>query len=244
MWSKIARCRYAKYLLETISDTVLKRCTDHRLGREARKLLVSNLVTEALDAFREGREPRVPNPHILQMLRSADDETREFAAQAVRSFYTEASPVAGRPQSTDVLFREAVAKFLREVWPKDRSLKTPEVSRKLSGIPAASSGAFVEAVDVIKDLLMPFDGRNMGDYGLDGEVETEGEVVSRLSLTVSNKRKAAALLALLDSTIGAKQETRAPFGLSDALDRIKTLAPDLADRPAFRRLSTAARRQG
>ena len=123
-------------------------------------------------------------------------------------------------------------------------MRTPDISRELSHIPAAAGEAIADAVDEIESYLVSFDCSSMVEYGLFGKVGTEDGNIPRLRLTVDDERKAAALLALLDATIGKEQEARAPYDLSDALYWIKTLAPSLADCPAFRRLSTTARRQG
>lgn len=243
LWSNLAPRGYARYLLEMIGGTVLKRCTDGRLGRRTRESLVSDLVTEALNAFQEGREPAVPNSHISQMLRSADDETREFAAGAVRCFHAAAPEVAGCPQSAGDLFHAAVKPFFQRVWPKERDLSTPDISRELSHLPAASGEAFAEAVEEIKRFLVPFDCWSMLEYGLYGEVETADAVIPKLRLAIDDERDAVAFLDLLALTIGEQPEAVVPYDLSNALDWIKTLAPNLVDSPAFRRLAATARRQ-
>ena len=77
----------------------------------------------------------------------------------------------------------------------------------------------------------------MIDYGLYGEV---GEM-KKLAI-VNDEDKAKALLRLLDLTVGTSEGAVIPQDLTDALDQIRLVAPPLADAPAFRRLSTAARR--
>jgi len=47
---------------------------------------------------------------------------------------------------------------------------------------------------------------------------------------------------LLDLTVGTSERAVIPHDLTDALDRIRKVAPALADAPALRRLSTSARR--
>ncbi|MDE0029013.1 MAG: SIR2 family protein [Deltaproteobacteria bacterium] len=241
LWRKAAR-RSGKPLLEIIGDKVIERATDHRLGREARESLVSCLVIEVLTAFRDERRPLVAEPRVSQMLRSADDETRLFAACAIRYFQEEGPPQEGEIRSVEKLFHVAVKPFFRSVWPQESDLTTRDTSRELSHIPAASGEAFAEAVDEMKRFLVPFDCWSTLEYGLYGEVGTGSEAVSKLQLAVNDERKAAALLTLLDLTIGEEQDAIVPYDLSNALDRVKTLAPGLADCPAFRRLSTAARR--
>ena len=243
LWRQVAH-RSGKALLELIGDKVIGRATDHRLDQGARESLVYYLVVEVLTAFREKREPAVANSHVSQMLRSADAETRFFAAQSIRQFQEEPPEQDGQIQSARDLFHAAVRPFFQLVWPKERSLTTSDVSRELSGLPAASGEAFSEAVDEIEHFLVPFECWSMVDYGLYGEVETAGEVVPKLQSAIDDKQKACAFLRLLALTIGEMHGAMVPYDLSKALDRIETLAPGLVDHPAFRRLSTAARRQG
>ena len=243
LWRKVAH-RSGKPLLEIIGDKVIERATDHRLGQGARESLVFCLVIEVLTALRDKCKPLVAEPRVSQMLRSADDETRLFAARAVRHFQEEGPGQEGEVRSAGDLFHVTVKPFFQRVWPQESDLTTPDISQELSGLPAASGEAFAEAVNEIKRFLVPFDCSSMLDYGLYGEVETEGEIVPKLRRTIADEQKACAFLRLLALTIGEMQGAMVPYDLSKALDRIETLVPGLVDHPAFRRLSTAARRQG
>ncbi|MBZ0161657.1 MAG: hypothetical protein K8H74_02980 [Notoacmeibacter sp.] len=248
LWRAIARRTHFTDVLEIIGGAMAERATDRRLGRETRRRLVFSIVIESLHAFREGRDSVVPNPRIQQMLRTLDDEVRASAANAIQQFVRELSekvPEEGQPESEEpenaasaaALFRSAAAPFLRDVWPQERSLATAGVSGALADLPATSVEAFAEAVDTIARFLIPFDCWSMLDYGLYGE--NEGE--KKLAL-IDDEAKAKALLRLLDLTVGTSAEAVIPHDLTDALDQIREVAPALADAPAFRRLSTSARR--
>ena len=243
LWRTVAR-RRAEPLLELIPDNVMGRATDHRLGQEERESLVSCVVIEALNAFRDRRKPLVAEPRVSQMLRSADDETRLFAARAIRHFLEEGLGQEGEIRSAGDLFHVAVKPLFQHVWPQESGLTTPDISREFSGLPAASDEAFAEAVNEIKRFLVPFDCGSMLEYGLYGDVEAEGEVVPKLRQVIDNEQKACAFLKLLALTIGSSPEAMVPYDLSDALDRIETLDSGLITKPEFRRLSAAARRQG
>ena len=134
-------------------------------------------------------------------------------------------------------FRAAAAPFLRVVWPQERSLTTPGVSRALAELPATSGGAFAESVEAIEPFLVPFDCWSLLDYGLYGE---DGE--GRRLLRIDDEKKARALLRLLDLTVGAAESAVVPDDLADALDQIKSVQRSVVDSPEFRRLSAAARR--
>lgn len=202
--------------------------------------LVFSLIVEALHALRENREPAVPNARVQQMLRTLDDEVRATAANAVQQFVKDLSskaPQGGEPPSAAALFRTAAMPFFRGVWPQERSLATPGVSKALADLPATSREAFADTVEVIERFLVPFECWSMLDYGLYGD---EGES-KKLSM-IDDEVKANALLRLLDHTIGTSEGAVIPYDLTDALDQIRTAAPHLVDSVSYRRLSTAARR--
>lgn len=77
----------------------------------------------------------------------------------------------------------------------------------------------------------------MLDYGLYGDENGD----RKLSM-IDDGAKAKALLRLLDLTIGMSERAVIPYDLTDALDRISDVSPQLAETQAYRRLSTAARR--
>jgi hypothetical protein len=248
LWRAIARRTHFTDVLRIIGGAMAERATDRRLGRETRRRLVFSLVVESLHAYREGRDPAVANSRVQQMLRMLDDEVRASAANAIQQFVRELSaqaPDDGQPEgkkqqdaaSAAALFRSAAVPFLRDVWPQERSLATPGVSGALADLPATSGDAFAEAVDVIARFLVPFECWSMLDYGLYGE---EGE--AKKLAVINDEAKAKALLRLLDLTVGTSEGAVIPHDLADALDQIRSVAASLADAPAFRRLSTAARR--
>ncbi|MEP6935996.1 MAG: hypothetical protein ABI988_18985, partial [Nitrospirota bacterium] len=186
------------------------------------------------------REPAVPYRRIQQMIRLLDDEVRAYGAEAVQRFVRDVSaPHEGAPQppSPEALFRSAAAPFLERVWPQEHSLTTPGVSRALAELPATAQGAFAEAVAAIERFLVPFECWSMVEYGLYGEEDG----TPKLSI-VDNQEKAEAFLKLLDLTIGTSEGSVIPYDLANVLDRVREVAPRLADSQTFRRLATAARR--
>ena len=216
------------------------RAADRRLGRETRASLVFSLVVETLHAVREFREPAVPNLRVQQMLRSLDDGVRADAADTIQQFVHELSKKEAEddPRSGAAgLFRSVAAPFFSQVWPQERSLATPGVSRALADLPATSREAFSEAVKVIERFLVPFQCWSMLEYGLYGDERG----VEKFSI-ISDETKARALLRLLDLTVGTSENATIPHDLTKALDQIRRVAPALVSTPAFRRLSTATRR--
>ena len=236
LWNVIAQRTHDSDVLEIIGDEMANRATDLHIPRETRHYLVSNLVFESLEAFRVNREPVVSNTLIQQMLRSLDDESRAAAAQAINHFIDESLQSGFNNQmllNPAELFQSAVAPFLQNVWPQERSLTTPGVSKALAKLPATSGEAFAYAVATIERFLVPFDCRSMlDDYGLR---ETEFSIID-------DEEKASALLQLLDLTVSTLETAMIPRDLTDALDKIRSIAETLVDSSEFRRLSTAARR--
>lgn len=248
LWRAVARRTHFTEVLESIGAAMAERANDRRLGRETRRRLVFSLVIESLHAFHENRAPAVSNQRIQQMLRTLDDEVRASAANAIQQFVLELSAKGASnaqkdgeeqedPATAAVLFRSSAAPFLREVWPQERSLATPGVSRALADLPAASGEAFAEAVDTITRFLVPFDCWSMVNYGLYGD---EGE--AKKLAVINDEAKARALLTLLDLTVGTSEGAVIPHDLTDALDQILKVDPALCTSAVFRRLATAARR--
>ncbi|MGY4506394.1 hypothetical protein ACVWYH_010376 [Bradyrhizobium sp. GM24.11] len=240
LWRAVARATRFKDVLEVIGDAMAQRATDRRLGRQIRGRLAFSVVVEALHAFREQRPPVLPNARISQMIRNLDDEVRATAANSVQQFVGEISAKPGRngEQSTvEELFRSAAVPFLRDVWPQERSLSTPGVSKAFADLPATCREAFAEAVSAIERFLVPFECWSMLDYGLYGEQNG----VKKLAI-IDNEAKASALLLLLNLTVGTSEGSVVPYDLTDALDQVRSVEPRLSESMSYRRLSTAARR--
>jgi hypothetical protein len=174
------------------------------------------------------------------MVRALDDEVRASSAGALKRFVQEVSAGARgqeAPPSTEKLFKSAVKPFLEKVWPRERSLSTPGVSRALADLPAVTGEEFVEAVNTIERFLVPFECWSMLDYGFYGEEDGE----TKLS-KIDNEPKAAAFLLLLDRTIGESETSVIPMDLGDALNQVRKVSPNLIENQAFRRLAAASRR--
>ncbi len=241
LWRAIGRRIHFSDVLKIIGNQMAERATDQRLGRETRCSLVFSLIIERLHAFQAHHDPAVPYPRIQQMIRSLDDETRAYGAEAAQRFVRDISKPNRKtpnPPSPEELFRSAAAPFLQQVWPQERSLATPGVSRALADLPATSRDAFAEAVDAIERFLVPFECWSMLDFGLYGEQDGK----RKLSI-IDNQEKAAALLRLLGLTVGTAERSVIPHDLADALDQVRKVAPSLTKDKTFRRLATAARRR-
>jgi hypothetical protein len=235
LWRALARKTQYREVVAVIGPAMLLRATDRRLGRETRRSLVFSLIVECLHALNEKRIPAVSYVDVQQMIRALDDEVRAYAAGTVQQFIREMA-VENGPTPED-LFHRVATSFLRDVWPQERSLSTPGVSKALADLPATSGAAFSPAVDAIERFLVPFDAWSMLEYGLFGE----DAGVPRIS-KIDDAEKAAAFLRLLGCTIGTAETAVIPYDLADALAQIEKVAPGLVQQPTYRRLATAARR--
>lgn len=241
LWRAIARRTHFTDVLKIIGGPMSERANDRRLDRETRRSIVFSLIIECLHAFREQREPAVPYTRIQQMIRSLDDEVRAYGAEAIQRFVRDVSAQrkeAPPSPTPEALFQIAAKPFLQTVWPQERSLSTPGVSKALANLPATAQEAFAEAVDTIERFLVPFKCWSMIDYGLYGEEDQKPKLTR-----IDNHAKAEAFLRLLDHTIGTAEGSVIPHDLASALDQIIRVVPNLAENRTFRRLATAARRR-
>lgn len=258
LWTSVARFTRSRPVIAALGSEIANRATDNRLDRDTRESLAFTLVIDWLWARVTRKPPSLQSSRITQMLRTIDDEVRSRTAGILERFVREGSASApavdasnedeleeeeapeqfGPPRlSAEELFLMGARPFLKEVWPQERSLATPGVSRALADLPAASAGEFSPAVDAIERYLQPFECWSISDFGF------YGEEFNRASLAlVSTPDMAQSLLKLFDLTIGESDGAIVPYDLAEALDHIRIIWPQSANDPRFRRLSTAARR--
>jgi hypothetical protein len=240
LWKAISRRTQFAEVLEHIGLAMIERANDTRLSRDVRRMLVFSLVVETLHAYRQGRPPAVPGARVLQMLRSLEDEVRAHAAATAANFVREMtgfSEDGGQPLSPELLFERCVVPFVQTVWPQERTLVTPGVSKAWATLPAAARGKFADAVVLLERFLVPFECWSMLDYGLYGNVDGEPGLT-----LIDSPSKAAALLKLLDRTVGIAEGAVVPYELSRVLDHIRSESPQLAYEQSFRRLASQSRR--
>jgi hypothetical protein len=233
LWNAIARQTRFHDVLPFIGEAMIQQATNFALGRETRDSLVFSLVVECLHAFVQSRPPSVAHHRVQQMLRSVDDESRLQAAYALQRFLSDNADSGTAPQD---LFVKAVAPFLRDVWPQERSLVTPGISGALAKLPAAAIAIFAQAVATIERFLVPFSCWGLSDYGF-----LYDDAGTASLEQIDNSETAVALLRLLDLTVGSPEGSVIPSDLSEALQKVRTVAPHLVADRSFRRLSVAAR---
>ena len=236
LWRAVSRRRIGTRALEIIGADVAAQVTNPGLGTATRTNLIFSLVAESLNALYAQRRPAVPDADLQQVLRSADVEVRVRGAETVVEFVRDQGEVSGHSQ--EGAFDSAAAPFLGQVWPQERMLVTPGISRAFAKLPARSGQAFARAVQSIKRYLVVFDCYSIMDYGLYRE---DVEWTPKLT-TIDDEAKAEALLELLSLTVGISESAIAPYELSDALGQIRSGNAKLTESPSFRRLAAIARR--
>jgi len=241
LWHAVSSSAISSGLLNFVGDAVCKKVLDDRLHESTRENLVDCLVYEALTAFQEQREPSVSFARISQTLRSASDSIRAWAALGTTEFQNYAYKVGRNSQALGASFQSAIEPFLEQVWPMEQSLATGSVSRHLACLPAVCGDSFTSSVDAIERFLAPFGCRCLLDYGFCESEMSETLKMPRLSEVVDDTPKARSLLRLLDLTIGHTPDAIVPDDLDIALERIRSIAPELTSLSSFRRLAAAAR---
>lgn len=239
LWRALSRQTQSKDVLCVIGDDLINRTIDYRLHRATRGSLAFSVVIESLHALWQNRKPAIAQERVQQMIRSLDDEVRAECARAIIRYVgelTEQNEKNPDPPSPEQLFQCSARPFLRQVWPKERSLASPGASEELARLPAIVRGEFAKAVNTIERFLVPFECWSIFDYGF----EENGQMT--IAVIVDDIEKAKALLRLLDRTIGTAEEAIVPHDLGDALELVRNVASKLARSPEYRRLETVASR--
>ena len=236
LWRAVSRRRLTPRVLGVIGDDVAAHATNADLDARTRNGLVFSVVAESLNALREPRAPAIPYTEVQQMLRLVDDDARAHAAETVVRFVVE---VSGKPGTSGAqAFMSGAASFLADVWPQDRNLVTPGVSRAFAELPLRAGDSFAEAVTAIRHLLVPFDCYSIMEYGF-GRDGPSGALTLE---AINTGAKAEALLDLLSGTVPIHESATVPLELSEALAQIRAVKPAMGELPRFRRLEAVSRR--
>lgn len=233
LWEAISRIGLLPHdTLQIIGPDMARTARETRLPQEVRARLAERLVLPILHDLARDRAPSVSLVEIQQMLRLGGDAVRTRSASALVQF------LENREEDLAALYGRSVRRLLLEAWPLDRAALSPALSDALAALPAATGTAFSQAVGDIDGLLIPFDAWSLWDYGLYGKKQPDG----RILLYPNTVDEAAALLKLLDRTVGEEEGAIVPRDIDAALQKIAELAPNLAQERAFARLLSLARR--
>ncbi|WP_169196927.1 hypothetical protein [Devosia sp. MC1541] len=166
------------------------------------------------------------------MIRMGGDAARRAAAQALSSYLEH-----NDPKSFDRRVDAALSIF-SQIWPKELTLSSREVSQELVRLAGVSGRRYPEVAQKILRYLSPFDCWSMLEYRL-----YEGQEIDERFKVISTKESAVALLAVLDKTVGESEDAVIPYDLAEALKHIATIAPNTRGDSRYLRLETLGRRQ-
>ena len=228
-------------ILEYLGPGILERASDSRLDLRVRQSLATLAVEYLLLAFWGDWEPKLSEDGTRQMLRAAEVDLLVHVIDygLLRFLRLGPAPAGGQEErvARAARFRRSIKPVLRKVWPQERIRDRPRVGKAMAQIPAAAGSAFVDAYHTVERFLCPFRVYTIRDYGF-GPAQPRGQVFDWME----SRAEAEALLSLLDLTVGEGEEAQAPLDVDEALERIRTVSPPLAQEPAFRRLQTLQRR--
>jgi len=232
-WEAFSTGNLPQYdLMSQLAEPIIKATTLSELPGKVKADLAERVIWSTIFDRKGNTPPAVPLALVQQMLRMGGDAVR---SQVVRSL------VELLNQDDDAFDQKArfdLAKSVfQDVWPKELTLSSRAVSEELAEFPAAAGEYYAEATVLVLPYLTPFDCWSLWDYGL---METND--VDQKFKKIDTPDKAAALLSILDRTVGGEEGAIIPDGLQDALTHIASLSPKIEKDPRFHRLVTLNRR--
>jgi hypothetical protein len=142
-----------------------------------------------------------------------DNEARDAILNSDEEFRLHVLWQLERWSETDKGWRDQVAKFLRDVWPRQKAAKTPKVSARLCELTFSNLEVFPEVADVVLNLLTKADGEHLTMHDL----TSSNALVERYP-----ERTLALLYAVLPNDTSGW-----PYLINEVLDRICTSDPVL-----------------
>lgn len=237
LWRAIARNRLTSDVIKLIGPNIVSKVCDQSLSKSSRSNLAWSLVVELINSFFDGREPAISSADVQQMLRMADDEVRSHVIKIVEKFIVEVS--ARKHTYTKYrIYELAGRQFFREVWPQERSLVTPSISKSLASLPIVISENLDQVVADISRFLRPFSAWSMQDYGV-GYLEINQDAIS----FIKTENDVIGLAELLSLTIDDQDGAVIPYDLSLMLSHMAEVYPKIKKTTDFIRLQTVARRR-
>lgn len=165
-------------------------------------------------------------PKVRAALATASPKLRERTAWV---FWVRMAGEKGETFDHAERWRSEVGPLFDRIWPLDANVRDPDTSRNLVFMALECCDAFPEAVEAIRDVVMPYDVVTIAGW-LQGQP-------SHREATTGHPR---AFLWLLSAVLSV--ETAAPPDLSAVLDECLAADPSVRSDPAFARLDALRRR--
>jgi len=179
-------------------------------GHEYAAVLADLLLAGWRTTDRISGDRYVTNAEMRDVLVSSDDEFRSSILWRLEK--------SSEAEDEKKNWAKQISIFLNEVWPRQKSVKTPMMTAKLCNLAFSASAFFSNVVDAILPLVT-----KMNETSRHELLRLEGDTVSQ------NAEKALALL----SAILPENATVWPYGIESALEAIELTEPVLSNDPRF-----------
>ena len=237
LWRAVSRRPLSSQVLEIIGRDVATQATNPNLDARTRNGLVLSITAESLKALRSARKPAVPSADVQQMLRLVDDDARAHAAETVVRFVNEVN--ADPAGSGNEAFVSGAASFLADVWPQDRNLATPGVSRAFAELPLRAGDSFAAGSQPPYDTIWC---RSTATRSWSTGSAGANQAAPRRSRPLMMRPRRRPYWNYSDEPYPLTSLRLYLVSLSDALGRIRVVKAALAELPLFRRLEAVSRR--
>ncbi len=167
-------------------------------------------------------------PKVRAALATASPKLRERTAWV---FWVRMAGERGETFDHAERWRLEVGRVFDCIWPLDANARDPDTSRNLVFMALECGDAFPDAVEAIRDVVMPYEVVTIAGW-LQGQ-PTHQEA------TTGHPR---AFLRLLDAVLSSEREAIPP-DLGAVLDQCVAADPSLRSDPSFVRLDALRRRQ-
>ncbi len=218
-------------VLIELAEPLVAASISSELTAEVRGKLTQQVIFSVLFSAGDQQPSPISINLAQQVLRLGGDIVRREAIRAMYEFLK-------NDDDTEIGARfDLVASVFRDIWPKELTLSSRQVSEGLAELPAAAGPYYAEAAELVLPYLTPFDCWSLFDYGV-----LDSDAVEDRFALIDDRTKASAFLSILDKTIGSEEGAIVPNGLEGALLHIAKVSPKLEKDVRFQRLMTLSRR--
>jgi hypothetical protein len=179
-------------------------------GHEYAAVLAGLLLAGWRTTDRISGDRYVTNAEMRDVLVSSDDEFRSSTLWGLEK--------SSEAEEEKKNWAKQISIFLNEVWPRQKSVKTPTMTAKLCNLAFSASALFPNVVDAILPLVTKINETTRHEL-----LRLEEETISQ------NAEKTLALL----SAILPENATAWPYGIESALEAIELTEPVLSNDPRF-----------
>lgn len=146
--------------------------------------------------------------------------------EVLNYFYLALSQVEAQPS---VMWKEKIGPWIKEVWPRDMNLRSPEEASLFAELAISTGGSFPDAVNTLYEFLSPLEGT--GACRILRQIESNADS-ERTALNSDSET----LLKFLNK-IFPKEIDYFQNAVKEFLNRMKEADPTIENNPHYRRLS-------